>query len=192
MHERIWCSTISSNNVCNPLLLHFYLVGSGYYQCEITVVMNQQHKYANVPLVCQVAEHYQKYRQRMVQSILEEVSFRSDEYVTKETTEVLPALTDVEHFHLQGHLCYCWSLFAQTEWTAEPTQPSGHERCPQHYFVGPYRWEEIVYDWVAPLHQRKTPFLSGLGLQIFVLSYVVFKAKRIEVVMNKPVHHLHE
>lgn len=36
----------------------------------------------------------------MVQGILKEVSLRSDEHMTEETTEVLSKLTDVEHFHL--------------------------------------------------------------------------------------------
>ena len=128
----------------------------------------------------------------MVQGVLEKISLGPDEHMTEKSTEVLPALTDIEHFHLQGHLCYGWSLIAQTEGTAEPTQPSRHERCPQHYLVGPYRWKEVVYDRVTPLYQREAPFLSGLGLQIFVFRYVVFQAEWIKIVMNKPVHHLHE
>ena len=66
--------------------------------------MNQQHEYADVPLVCQVAEHYQEYRQAVVKGIFEEISLGFYEHVTEETTEMLPELAYVEHLHLEGHL----------------------------------------------------------------------------------------
>ena len=37
----------------------------------------------------------------MVKSILEKVTFASNENVRKETTKVFPALTNIEYFHLK-------------------------------------------------------------------------------------------
>ena len=42
--------------------LYPYLISPRYDQPEITVVMNQQHKHTNQPLISQIAKHDQKYR----------------------------------------------------------------------------------------------------------------------------------
>ena len=43
-----------------------------------------------------------------MKSILEKVSFTSDENMSKETTEMLPALADVKYFHLKCGLGNHW------------------------------------------------------------------------------------
>lgn len=63
--------------------------------------MNQKHEYSNQPLVCQIAEHNQEYWESMMKSILEKVTFASDENVTKEPTEMFPTLANIEYFHLK-------------------------------------------------------------------------------------------
>ena len=48
----------------------------------------------------------------MVESVLEEITLWTDEYVTKETTEVFAELCDIEYFHFKSAFCYfgsgCW------------------------------------------------------------------------------------
>jgi hypothetical protein len=62
--------------------------------------MDEEYEDADVPLVGEVAEHYQEYRQSVMKSILKEVSFSSDEDMSEEPTEVLAELSNVEDLHL--------------------------------------------------------------------------------------------
>lgn len=126
------------------------LIGSGEDECEVTVVMDEENEDADVPLVGEIAEHDQEYRQSVMKSILKEVSFSSDEDMPEETTEVLAELSNVEDLHLEGRIRNVGGLLSQRVRTSMASQPSRHEAGTQHNLVGPYRAQQVVDDRVSP------------------------------------------
>jgi len=61
--------------------------------------MYQKHKNADEPLICEVAEDNQESWQSMVKGVFEIISFRANEHVVKESTEVFSELNNIKHFH---------------------------------------------------------------------------------------------
>ena len=91
----------------SPEYKYKYLVGTSDDKWEIAVVMNQKDENTDVPLVGEVAEKNQENWEAMMQAILEEISFRANEDVPKEATEVLSELANVKYFHFK---CWVWYL----------------------------------------------------------------------------------
>ena len=78
--------------------------------------MKQKNEDSNVPLVGQVAKHYQEDGKTVVECVLEEVSLWSDEDMPESTTEVFSELANVEHFHLKCGLGDSRSGNAHSVW----------------------------------------------------------------------------
>ena len=104
---RIWCWAAILILFYSPEYKYKYLVGTSDDKWEIAVVMNQKDENTDVPLVGEVAEKNQENWEAMMQAILEEISFRANEDVPKEATEVLSELANVKYFHFK---CWVWYL----------------------------------------------------------------------------------
>ena len=66
--------------------------------------MKEEHKETNKPLIREVAKDYEEDRETMVQSILKEISFRTNEDMPKESREMLSKLNYINNFHLKGYI----------------------------------------------------------------------------------------
>lgn len=126
----------------------------------------------------------------MMKCELEEVSFRSDEKVPEETTEVLAELSDIENLHFEGGVRDVGGELSQGVRCTFSTQPSRHKSGIKHDFVRPDRAEKVVDDGVSPLDQGVDSFFSGLWLSISLIGDVVFFANSIKIVVNQPVDNL--
>lgn len=65
--------------------------------------MNEKNEDADVPLVGQEAEENEKNWKAVMKSVLEEISFWSDEDMSKETTKMFSKLSNVKYLHFEGN-----------------------------------------------------------------------------------------
>lgn len=73
-----------------------------------------------------------------MKSVFKEISFRSNEDMTKESAKVFTKLTYIEHFHLETSLGDVWNDVSHGIGITITTQPFGHEGGAYHDFVCPY------------------------------------------------------
>lgn len=66
--------------------------------------MNQKDKYTDMPLISKITEHDEKNGQSVMKSVFKEISFRSNENVSEEATEVLTELSYIKYFHFLGRI----------------------------------------------------------------------------------------
>ncbi len=126
----------------------------------------------------------------MVKGVLEEISFTSNENVREETAQMLTALANIKDFHLQWHSGNRRRIIGHLKGASKSSKPSGHKGSPNHDFVGPRRAENVVPNWVNPLHQSVTPFGFFLGFGVSLKSNVVFGAKGVENAMDDQIEGL--
>jgi hypothetical protein len=126
----------------------------------------------------------------VVQRVLEEVAFGTDENVREETAEVLPELQDVEHLHLEGHVGDMRGVVSHIQRIAVPAQPGGHEGSFADDFVGPDGTDEVIDDGIAPLHQSVGTLLAGLGRKIALFGDVILLAGTVQQVVDQQIEAL--
>lgn len=114
--------------------------------------MNQEDEDADEPLIGEVAENDEKSGKAVVESILKKVAFGTDKDVSKETTEMLSKLQDVEDLHLESHINYFGSHFEKSIGSPSSSQPCRHKGSFLENTVSPQGTHQIVDAGIAPLH----------------------------------------
>ena len=66
--------------------------------------MNQKYENTDNPLICQVTKDYKEDRKSVMQSIFEEIAFRTNEDMAKESAKVFAELYDVKDFHFKCNI----------------------------------------------------------------------------------------
>lgn len=82
----------------------------------------------------------------MVEGIFEEVSFRPDKYMAKESCKVFAELADIEDFHLEGNVEDSGPLLNQNVRTAFSSQPGRHISCTTENLIAPDGSYQIIND----------------------------------------------
>ena len=149
MHARKLYLEVSSSSVCSPKYMMTYFVGAGQDEGKVTVIVNQQHEDADVPLVGEIAECDEEYGEAMMESELEEIAFWTNEAMTKEATEVFSELDYVEHLHLEGGI---EKVEGHSKGASFSSEPGGHEGSIDNDYVCPHWAHEIVNAGVSPFY----------------------------------------